>query len=74
MINSDLAELYGVATKVLNQSVKRNTDRFPKDFMFQLTDQEFSDLKSQNVTSSWGGRRTYQYYDTENTEIFHIAI
>lgn len=65
MIDSDLAELYGVATKVLNQSVKRNIDRFPKDFMFQLTDQEFSDLKSQVVTSSWGGRRTLPYVFTE---------
>lgn len=65
MIDSDLAELYGVATKVLNQSVKRNADRFSKDFMFQLTDQEFSDLKSQNVTSSWGGRRTLPYVFTE---------
>lgn len=65
MIDSDLAELYGVATKVLNQSVKRNIDRFPEDFMFQLTEQEFSALRSQFVTSSWGGRRTLPYIFTE---------
>lgn len=65
MLDRVLAELYGVATKVLNQSVKRNIDRFPEDFMFQLTEKEFSDLKSQNVTSSWGGRRTLPYVFTE---------
>lgn len=65
MVDSDLAELYGVATKVLNQSVRRNRGRFPEDFMFQLTDQEFSDLRSHFVTSSWGGRRTLPYVFTE---------
>ena len=57
MLDSDLAELYGVETKVLNQAVKRNTDRFPEDFMLQLTENEWQNLKSQFVTSSWGGRR-----------------
>ncbi|MEA3552973.1 MAG: ORF6N domain-containing protein [Campylobacterota bacterium] len=57
MIDSDLAKLYQVETKVLNQAVKRNIDRFPSDLMFQLTDKEFEILRSQNVTSSWGGRR-----------------
>ena len=57
LLDRDLAELYGVPTKVLNQAVKRNQDRFPSDFMFQLTDQELTNLKSQFVTSSWGGRR-----------------
>jgi hypothetical protein len=57
MLDSDLAELYGVETKVLNQAVNRNIDRFPPDFMFQLNDYEWSNLKSQFVTSSWGGRR-----------------
>ena len=57
MLDRDLAEMYGVETKVLNQSVKRNIDRFPKDFMFQLTRKEFENLKSQFVTSSWGGVR-----------------
>ncbi|MFA6946871.1 MAG: ORF6N domain-containing protein [Pedobacter sp.] len=57
MLDSDLAELYGVETKVLNQAISRNIERFPSDFMFQLDEQEWSNLKSQFVTSSWGGRR-----------------
>jgi cell shape-determining protein MreC len=57
MIDRDLAELYGVDTRVLNQAVKRNLKRFPEDFMFQLTDEEFRNLRSQIVTSSWGGSR-----------------
>lgn len=57
MLDSDLAELYRVETKTFNQAVKRNLNRFPGDFMFQLTEQEFENLRSQNVTSSWGGRR-----------------
>ena len=63
MLDSDLAELYGVETKLLNQAVKRHIARFPGDFMFQLTRQEFADLKSQSVTSSstWGGRRYAPY-------------
>ena len=57
MIDEDLAELYGVETKRLNEQVKRNAKRFPKDFMFTLTAKEFNNLKSQFATSSWGGRR-----------------
>jgi len=57
MLDRDLAELYGVETRVLNQAVRRNEMRFPKDFMFQLTDKEFLNLISQNVISSWGGVR-----------------
>jgi ORF6N domain len=57
MIDRDLAELYGVDTRILNQAVKRNPKRFPDDFMFQLTDEEFRNLRSQIVTSSWGGSR-----------------
>ena len=56
MLSSDLAALYGVETKALVQAVKRNIERFPEDFMFQLTELEFRDLKSQIVTSSWGGQ------------------
>ncbi len=52
MIDRDLAELYGVETKVINQAVKRNIERFPEDFMFQLTKGELEILKSQFVTSS----------------------
>jgi hypothetical protein len=65
MLESDLAERYGVETKVLNQAVKRNADRFPSDFMFQLNDEEWTNLRSQNVTSSWGGRRIAPYAFTE---------
>ena len=65
MLDSDLAELYGVATKVLIQAVKRNIARFPEDFMFQLSEQEVNNLRSQLVTSSWGGRRYPPYAFTE---------
>lgn len=59
MLDSDLAELYGIQTMHLNQAVRRNADRFPSDFMFTLTIQELRNLISQNVISSsaWGGRR-----------------
>ncbi|MDO9256325.1 MAG: ORF6N domain-containing protein [Bacteroidales bacterium] len=66
MLDSDLAELYGVETKRLNEQVKRNIDRFPEDFMFQLTEPEFENLKSQIATSSWGGRRTLPYAFSEH--------
>lgn len=65
MLDRDLAELYGVATKVLNQAVKRNIKRFPSDFMFQLSKDEFNNLRSQIVTSRWGGTRTMPYVFTE---------
>ncbi len=65
MTDSSLAELYGVETKVLNQAVKRNQERFPTSFMFQLSKNEWEILKSQIVTSSWGGRRTLPYVFTE---------
>ena len=58
MLDKDLATMYDVETRVLNQQVKRHIDKFPKSFMFQLSDDEFKNLKSQNViSSSWGGRR-----------------
>ena len=57
MFSHDLAELYGIQTKVLQQAVRRNLDRFPEDFQFSLTNQEFTVLRSQTVTSSWGGTR-----------------
>jgi hypothetical protein len=65
MLDSDLAELYGVETKVLNQAVKRNLERFPADFMYQLTLQEVRNLKSQIVTSSYGGKRKRPFVFTE---------
>ena len=64
-MDSDLAILYGIETKVLLQAVKRNIGRFPNDFMFKLTSREFANLKSQTVTSSWGGRRYAPYVFTE---------
>ncbi|MGZ3900657.1 MAG: ORF6N domain-containing protein, partial [Bacteroidia bacterium] len=57
MLDRDLAELYGVETKTFNQAVKRNLKRFPPDFMFELSEKEWQDLRSQIVTSSWGGTR-----------------
>lgn len=66
MLSMHLAQLYGVEPRVLVQAVKRNIERFPGDFMFQLTDAEFRDLKSQIVISSWGGlRRAAPYAFTE---------
>jgi len=74
ILDRDLAALYQVETKVLNQAVKRNIERFPEDFMFQLTLKEWREiaenkdvtiLKSQNVTSSWGGSRRLPYAFTE---------
>ena len=57
ILDRDLAELYGVETKVLKQAVKRNIERFPEDFMFVLAIEEFTNLRSQIVTSRWGGIR-----------------
>ena len=66
MLSNDLAELYEVEPRILVQAVKRNIDRFPEDFMFQLSQEEFSILKSQIVISSWGGlRRATPYAFTE---------
>jgi len=66
MLDADLAALYEVETRVLVQAVKRNLERFPEDFMFQLTQKEFAILRSQSVTSSdWGGRRYPPYAFTE---------
>ena len=67
MLDKDLAELYQVETRVLNQAVKRNIERFPSDFMFQLTKEEFENLKSQFVISSYnhGGIRKLPYTFTE---------
>ncbi len=65
MLDRDLAELYGVKTKSLNLAVKRNIDRFPCDFMFQLTKEELSNLRFQFETSSWGGIRYLPYVFTE---------
>jgi len=82
MLDSDLAELYGVETKVLNQAVKRNLHRFPKDFMFQLTEKEYlTNLKSQFVTSSldkkpqkWGGKRKLPFAFTEHGTVMLASV
>jgi len=66
MLSVDLAELYNVEPRALIQAVKRNAERFPEDFMFQLSDTEYANLKSQIVISSWGGaRRANPYAFTE---------
>jgi hypothetical protein len=65
MLDRDLALLYGVATMRLNEQVKRNRNRFPEDFMFQLTKEEVANLKSQIAISSWGGDRKLPYVFTE---------
>ena len=74
MIDSDLSELYQVKTKRLNEQVKRNLNRFPEDFMFQLTVDEWKILKSQNATSSWGGRRVPPYVFTEHGVLMLSSI
>lgn len=66
ILDYDLAELYEVETRALNQAVKRNMKRFPIDFMFQLNEEEFEILKSQFVTSSWGGTRKLPFAFTEH--------
>jgi hypothetical protein len=65
LLDRDLAELYQVETKRLKEAVKRNVERFPKDFMFELTKQEFENLRSQLATSSWGGSRYLPMVFTE---------
>lgn len=65
MLDKDLAELYGVQTRDLNKAVKRNIERFPDDFMFQLTKEEMSNLMFQIGTSSWGGTRKLPFAFTE---------
>jgi ORF6N domain len=65
MLDADLAQLYGVPTKSLVQAIKRNLERFPPDFMFQLDEDEWDILRSQTGTSRWGGRRYAPYAFTE---------
>ena len=65
MLSTDLARLYEVEPRALNQAVKRSLERFPEDFMFQLAQDEFANLKSQSVISSWGGSRALPYAFTE---------
>lgn len=75
MLDSDLAQLYDVETKVLNQAVKRNSHRFPEDFMFQLTENEYDKiLKSQFVTSRWGGKRKLPFAFTEHGTVMLASV
>ncbi|HEY0658803.1 MAG TPA: ORF6N domain-containing protein [Pyrinomonadaceae bacterium] len=76
MLDSDLAEVYSVTTKRLNEQVKRNIERFPEDFMFQLTEQEFESLRSQFATSNKqrGGRRYFPYVFTEHGAVMLASV
>ena len=74
LLDSDLAVLYEVETRVFNQAVNRNLKRFPSDFMFQLTGEEFKNLISQSVTSSWGGRRKLPMAFTEHGAIMAASV
>jgi hypothetical protein len=74
LLDSDLAALYEVETKKFNQQIKRNLTRFPQDFMFRLTDDEFESLRSQNVTSKRGGRRYLPLAFTEHGAIMAASV
>lgn len=74
MLDEDLAKIYSVETKVLNQAIRRNSERFPKDFMFQLSLSEFTNLKSQIVTSRWGGRRKKPFAFTEHGAVMLASV
>jgi hypothetical protein len=74
LLDADLAALYGVQTRRLNEQVRRNQARFPKDFIFELTPQEFANLKSQFATSSWGGRRKLPLAFTEHGAIMTATV
>ena len=74
MLDEDLAKIYQVETKRLNEAVKRNIDRFPLEFMFQLTQIEYDNLMSQFATSSWGGRRKLPFAFTEHGIIMLSSV
>lgn len=74
LLDSDLAVLYGVETRRLNEQVRRNRARFPADFIFELSVTEFADLKSQSATSSWGGRRKLPLAFTEHGAIMAATV
>jgi phage regulator Rha-like protein len=74
MLDEDLAKIYQVETRRLNEAVKRNIDRFPLEFMFQLTQIENDDLMSQIATSSWGGRRKLPFAFTEHGVIMLSSV
>ena len=74
MLDEDLAKIYQVETRRLNEAVKRNIDRFPPEFMFQLTKEEHENLKSQFATSSWGGRRKLPFAFTEHGVVMLSSV
>jgi hypothetical protein len=74
LLDSDLAGLYGIETRRLNEQVRRNRSRFPADFVFELTAQEFANLKSQIATSNWGGRRKRPLAFTEHGAIMAATV
>ncbi|MFN0105448.1 MAG: ORF6N domain-containing protein [Bryobacteraceae bacterium] len=74
MLDADLAELYQVEPFNLNKAVKRNLERFPAEFMFQLTKEEFENLRSQSGISRWGGRRYLPYVFTEHGVAMLAAV
>jgi ORF6N domain len=74
MFDFDLANMYGIETKVLKQAVRRNIGRFPEDFMFELTSEETQNLRSQIVTSSWGGSRYPPFAFTEHGAVMLASI
>lgn len=74
LLDADLAQLYEAETRVFNQAVKRNLSRFPTDFMFQLSTEEFENLISQSVTSRWGGRRKRPLAFTEHGAIMAASV
>jgi len=74
MLDADLANIYQVETKRLNEAVKRNIGRFPPEFMFQLTQTEYVNLKSQFATSSWGGKRKLPFVFTEHGVIMLSSV
>jgi len=74
LLDADLAELYGVSTRRLNEQVRRNLQRFPDDFLIDLTNHDLAILKSHNATSSWGGRRKRPLAFTEHGAIMAATI
>ena len=74
VLDEDLAAVYGVSTKRLNEQIRRNTARFPQDFVFQLSDQEVANLRSQIATSSYGGRRYRPYAFTEHGAVMAANV
>jgi hypothetical protein len=74
MLDTDLAKIYGVETRVLNQAVRRNRHRFPSDFMLELSEADVANLKSQIVISSWGGRRKGYLAFTEHGAVMLASV